>query len=217
MNIKLLVTGVLVASLFGCATNKGVEPPQVTAIASQKLTTTFKRENIKVEWDCMWGTGLFEATCVKNHIKAIEATGYAASFGNSEALRENAFLVAHDQALAKLIRFVKQDVTTTRVVNTMSKNIEKASDRIKTKINLNEEVAMSDEDASKDTNYAIRQNTNDTVRRVTETIRSNSQGIVRGARVVDEKVVDRQTVAVTIRWDLDYDKGANQLRKRFSM
>ena len=182
---------------------------------SQTLSSTFKREGIKVEWNCMFGTGFSKTTCVQTSIKYIEATGYAPSFGNSEALRENAFKVANDVAMDKLIRFVKQDINSTRVTTTLAKNIERANDRIKSKIRAGEEVSMNDDDAMKDTNYSVRENTNETVRQITESIRTNANGIIRGARAIDERIVDRQTVAVTVRWEQGLSKSLNSIRKQF--
>lgn len=217
MKFKILVLSLSIA-MIGCSQvpkKEGLDPGPVTTINSQKLASSFQRQNIKVEYDCVWGTGLFDTTCIKTSVKSIEVTGYANSFGNSEVLREQAFRVAHDVALDKLVRFVQQDINSTRVVTTMAKNIEKAQDRIKNKIKSDEEVAMSEEDASKDTNFAIRENTNNVVRQIAETIRTNSQGIVRGARIIDEKIVDRQTVGVTLRWDTDSERASNYLRKKF--
>ena len=214
MNYKIFAATVAVV-LSGCSSvpTAGIESGPITAVNAQKLSSSFKRQGIKLEWECKWGSGILDATCIKGDATAIEVTGYAPSFGNSEVMRENAFLVAQTTAMDKLVRFIKQDINSTRVINTMSKNIEKANDRIKSKIRSNEEVAMSDEDAAKDTNYAIRENTNDTVRTVTETIRSQAQGILRGVRTVDESVVDRQTVSATIRWDKSGESAANYLRK----
>ena len=113
--------------LAGCSSTKKatVESAPIEALNAQKLSSSFKRQGIKIEWDCKYFTGVFDATCIKNEIKAIEVTGYAPSFGASEVMRETAFKVAHDQALDKLIRFVKQDISSTRVTNTIAKNIEK--------------------------------------------------------------------------------------------
>ncbi len=203
----------------GCSTTPtkdGVDPGHITSINAQTLTSSFSRNSIKVEWDCMFGTGFSQTTCVQTKIKSITVTGYAPSFGASDALRESAFRVSHDMALDKLIRFIKQDINSTRVTNTMAKNIEKAADRTKTRIVAGEEVEMSDTDAAKDTNYAVRENTNDTVRAFTEIIRTNANGIVRGAQIVEEKVVDRQTVATTIKWDAKTSTAVRNLRKQFN-
>ncbi len=207
----------LVFALAACSTTKSpsIDSGQVTAINAQKLSTNFKRKGVKIEWDCAWGTGIFDATCVKGDIKAIEVTAYATSNGNSENNRETAFKVAEMKAKAKLRHFISEEVYSTSVQNVMTKNVEKANDRIKNRIKTDEEVSMSDEDAAKDTNFAIRENSNDTVRTVTESIRTQASGILKGIQVHDEIVVDRQTVAVTIRWDKDSEASANYFSKKF--
>jgi hypothetical protein len=205
--------------VVGCSsvpTKEGIEPGNITAINAQTLTSTFSRNSIKVEWDCMFGTGFSQTTCVQTKIKSITVTGYAPSFGSSEVARESAFKVSHDVALDKMIRFIKQDINSSRVTTTMAKNIEKAADRTKTRIAAGDEVSMSDTDASNDTNYAVRENTNDTVRNLTEVIRTQASGIIRGAQIVDEKIVDRQTVATTIKWDAATSNAVRNLRKQFS-
>jgi hypothetical protein len=218
---RSLVSLVLVSMLAACSSTKmsgPVDAGPVTSINAQKLETTFKRRGVKLEWECAWGTGAFgltDAMCVKGDIKAVEVTGYAPSYGNSEVMRENAFKVAEMQAKAKLRRFIQEDVSTTQVQNVLAKSVEKANDRIKNRIKTDEAVSMSEEDASKDTNFAVRENTNDTTRTVTETIRVNAQGILKGVRVIDEQIVDRQTVAVVIRWDKENESGAKALRKAF--
>lgn len=197
--------------------NSSIDSGTVTAINAQKLTTNFKRQGIKLEWECAWGTGAFgltDAMCSKGDLKSIEVTSYATSNGNSENNRETAFKVAEMKAKAKLRHFIHEDITSTNVVNTVAKNVEKANDRIKSKI-TGEDVSMSDDEASKDTNYAIRENTNDTVRTLTESIRKQASGILRGVQVIDEKIVDRQTVGVTIRWDQDSEKASNILGRKF--
>ena len=219
MKLKLSILA-LALTLGACSTTKhsGIDGGTITAINAQKLSTSFKRQGIKIEWDCSWGTGAFgltDAMCVKGDIKAIEVTAYATSNGNSENNRENAFKVAEMKAKAKLRHFIHEDVYSSNVQNVMNKNVEKANDRIKTKISANEEVSMSDDEASKDTNYAIRENTNDTVRTVTESIRTQAQGILRGVAIKDESIVDRQTVATTIRWDKDSDRASTSLNKIF--
>jgi|TARA_R110000868_G_scaffold61114_1_gene185862 hypothetical protein len=218
--MKHYILGMLsIAVLAGCASNSKVAPVEaepISAINTQRLATNFKRQGIKLEWDCAFGLSMIEATCNKGDIKAIEATGYAPSFGNSQANIQTAFDVAHDEALDKLSRFIRQDINSSRVTHTISKNVEKANDRIKNRIKADDEVAMSDDEAAKDTNFAIRENTNDTVRTVTNSIRTQTASILRGVVVKEEKVVDRQTVAVTIRWDSVNERAVNNLRKRMA-
>jgi len=220
MKLKLLSIALAVV-LVGCSSTKNasVESAPITAINTQKLTSSFKRQGIKLEWECAWGTGAFgltDAMCVKGEIKAIEVTGYANSFGNSEALRERAFIAAEMDAKARLIRFMNEGVGSNNFSNTVTKNVEKAQDRIKNRIRADEEVSMSDEDAGKDTNFAVRENNNEVVRTLSESIRNNSEGKIRGAIIKEADIVDRQTVRVIIRWDNNTDQAANYLRKRFN-
>lgn len=221
--MKLSLVAVAMAlALAGCGSTKAPTTTtgagQITPITAQKLSSNFTRQGIRVEFDCAWGTGMFgmtDAVCVKTDLKSIEVTDYAASFGNSEAQRENAFRKAELAAKAKLRRFLSEDVNTTQVKTTFAKNVEKANDRIKQRISANEEVSMTDDEATRETNWAVRENTNEAVENLTTTIRVSAAGILRGVRVSDARIVDRQTVQVTIRWDRDTDRAAEFLRKRF--
>ena len=220
MKRVLLVTAIAL-TLSACSSvslNKADNPGAITPIQSQKLTSNFKRKGIKLEFDCSFGTGAFgltDALCNKTDIKSIEVTAYATSYGNSEANRENAFRIAEMQAKAKLRHFVHEDVASSQTRTVIAKNIEKANDRIKQRISANEEVNMTDDEATKETNWAIRENTNDTVQNLTETVRVNAAGILRGVYVKDENIVDRQTVAVTIRWDKDSDRASTFFRNQW--
>lgn len=204
----------------GCSTvssNKsvGLDSGPVSAINNQKLATTFERQGIKLGWECKWFTGVTDTTCVKGDIQYIEVTAYAPSNGNSEFARETAFTVAGDRARAKLRHFIHEDVYSSRVTRTLAKNVEKANDRIKNKISSDSEVGMSEDEASKDTNYAIRENANDTVRTMNEVVRVEASGILKGVRAVKHQVVDRQTVMVTIRWDRDSENASEFFKKKF--
>ena len=214
MKRALLVTAIALA-LGACSstksTNKAEDPGSMTPVYAQKLSSNFKRKGIKLEFDCgtisSWTSG-----CNKAEPTAIEVTAYATSFGNSENNREHAFRVAEMNAKAKLRKFIHEDVSTSETKQVISKNIEKANDRIKQRISANEEVSMTDDEATKETNWAIRENTNDTVQTLTETIRVNAAGILRGVYVKDEVIVDRQTVQVTIRWDRNSEKASDYFR-----
>lgn len=216
----LLATAVAVM-LSACGStkvNKAEDPGSIAPIHSQKLTSNFTRKGIKLEFDCAFGTGMFgltDAVCSKTDIKGIEVTAYAPSFGNSENNRENAFRVAEMRAKAKLRHFINEDVQSSQTKQVIAKNIEKANDRIKQRISANEEISMTDDEATKETNWAVRENTNDTVQTLTEVVRVNAQGILRGVFVKDERIVDRQTVQVTIRWDKDSERASQFFRNQW--
>ena len=214
--MKYLITSVLSAiTLIGCSSTPqqpAAPAPTVSTVSEQRLVSNFTRNNVKVEWSCKWFTGITETTCVQGNIVSIEATGYAPSYGNSEALRETAFTVAHDVALDKLVRFIKQDLTSSRVTNTLAKNVEKAEDNL---LSTGKQQSVSEDDTSLGVKSS-RVNSNETARTVIESIRSQSSGIVRGARVIDEKVVDKQTVSVTVAWTVKYADESKSLSTYFS-
>lgn len=209
MNFKLLAL-VTAISLVGCSTTKRGEG-EFEQIRNQKLSTSFKQDTIRVETDCAWYT-LDKSKC---EIISIESIGTASTNGNTESNRRTALIRAGDRARANVRHFIQEDVSSTRVTNTLAKNVEKASDRMKSRTTTGEVVAMSDSDAEKETNHSVRENSNDTAYQLSETIRVNAQGILRGFKVVKQEVTAPQEVAVTIRWDKESEQVSNQLRKKF--
>lgn len=199
-NLAILVSALV---LTACGSMK----PGAGNIVDQKLSTSFVNDKIKIESKCSWfGMG---SEC---NVVAIESVGTAVSFGNTPNNRRVALKRAEMQANANVSEFLAKEINSTRVSNTISKNIEKASDKIASGKADNQPVEMSDQEAK---NISIRENNNDTAVQLTETIRTNSRAILRGFKKIEEKVVGDQEVSVTIRWDLESDAAASQLRKRF--
>lgn len=174
-----------------------------TPISEQKLSTSFVNESIKIETKCDWfGMG---SDC---KLVAIEATGTAPSYGATVSNRRMALTRAEMKAKANVAQFMDTQVSTSRVQETIAKNIEKASDRVKSGRDDGSTVEMTDKEAK---NISLRENNNDTVVTLTETIRTSSQAILRGFRKVNEKVIGDQEVAVTIRWDIENNESRKQL------
>ena len=208
--MKYTLLALAIASLVGCSSvTRG--QGELEPIRNQKLSTSFKSDTIKVETDCSWYT-FNKSDCA---IISIESVATASSNGNTESNLRTALIRAGDKARANVRHFIQEDVSSTRVNNTIAKNVEKANDRVKSRTNLGEEVKMSDSDAEKDTNYSIRENSNDTAYQLTESIRVNASGILRGFRVIKQEVIGKQEVAVTIRWDKESERTSNSLRKQF--
>ena len=205
--VLLLVSAI---ALVGCSTVKRGEG-EFEQIRNQKLSTSFKQDTIRIETDCAWYT-LNKSNC---EITSIEAVGTASTNGNTESNRRTALIRAGDRARASVRHFIQEDVSSTRVNTTLAKNVEKASDRMKSRTTTGEVVSMSDSDAEKDTNHSVRENSNDTAYQLQETIRVNAQGILRGFKVIKQEVTAPQEVAVTIRWDKESDNVSNQMRKKF--
>ncbi len=200
--MKLKLTAIALAlTLSACSSMKGSSP-----IADQKLATSFVSERIKIETKCSWfGMG---SDC---KLVAIEATGTAVSFGSTANNRRNALKRAEMQANASVSEFLSKEVSSTRVSNTIAKNIEKASDKVKSGNADAATVEMTDQEAK---SISLRENQNDTVVQLTETIRTSSRAILKGFVKIKEEVVGDQEVAVTIRWDADFEAARNSLAKR---
>jgi len=206
MKTKVL-TLAIVTALSACSSMKTSNGTNTTdPIANQKLSTSFVSEKIKIETKCDWfGMG---SDC---KIIAIESIGTAPGFGNTVNNRKNALTIAEMRANANVSEFLNKEITTTRVNNTIAKNIEKANDKVKSGKADGETVEMTDKEAA---NISIRENTNDTVVQLTETIRTNSTSILKGFVKIKEDVVGVQEVAVTIRWDLNSESARNQLASK---
>lgn len=195
---RLLAILAVALVVTACSSTKSNDP-----IASQKLSTSFVSENIKIETKCDWfGMG---KDC---QLIAIEATGTAPSFGATVNNRKNALIRAEMRAKANVSEFLDNQVSTNRVQTTIAKNIEKATDKVNSGKADGQPVEMTDQEAK---NISLRENTNDTVVTLTETIRTSSQAILRGFRKVNERVVGDQEVAVTIRWDIESNTSRKQL------
>jgi hypothetical protein len=206
MKFKLSVLA-LALSLAACSSMKTSNGTNTSdPIANQKLSTSFTSENIKIESKCAWFS--FKRDC---KIVAIEAVGTAPSFGNTTNNLRNALTRANDRAYANVSEFLSKEITTNRVNNTIAKNIEKATDKVNSGKADDKSVEMTDKEAK---NISLRENTNDTVVQLTETIQTSSRSILKGFVKVKEEVVGVQEVSVTIRWDLDSEDARNQLASK---
>ena len=199
-----------ILALAGCSTTKRGEG-EFDQIRNQKLSTSFKQDTIRIETNCAWYTP-WKSDC---EIVSIESVGTASTNGNTESNRRTALIRAGDRARAQVRHFIQEDISSTRVTTTLAKNVEKASDRLKSRTTTGEVVKMSDSDAEKDTNHSVRENSNDTAYHLQETIRVNAQGILRGFKVIKQEMTGPQEVAVTIRWDKESERVSNILNKKF--
>jgi len=200
---KTLTVLAITAVLAGCSTTKSVNPDE--PIRNQKLSTSFVSEGIKVETDCAW----YKVGKSECDVVSIESTAVAWTNGATAVQVGEARKVARMEASANVAHFLNEKVTSDRVTSVIAKHIEKAKDQITT-----DKSEMSDKEAQA-INTANRENANDTARTVTRTINTNAQAILKGFKTVKEEVVSQQEISVTIRWDLESDRAASQLRKRF--
>ena len=214
MKHKLIVVAVA-AAVTGCAMfdratqvrpGTTIDPGPQQAISEQRLASDFRREGVRVIYTL---TGALEA---------IEATGYAPVWGNSENARREAFRAAELEAKKSLNDFINQEtISSTKSMEIISRNLEKARDNKTNNFTSNrlpnmitssdEEVdgsnrSATDGDVNRTENTATRQ---DALRIATNTrteIRVQNKGILGGLQFKEGSVInDGRTVRAVWRWD----------------
>ena len=223
MKKKIMVTAISLAllQLTGCSstqTSMGINPGSsaTTAISEQRVATNeFKRQGIKIYYTLTGG------------LEAIEATGYAPVWGNSEnALRES-FRVAELEAKKSLNDFInKETITSTTSVKMISRNLEQARDQKTNNFKSNragnpDDLIAVDEtvdreknmQATRDENTAVRNDALKISSTVNTTITNTNQGILGGLYMVDGQAVNSgKNVRVIMRWDRKHDDIRLQVR-----
>ena len=222
MKKKIVVTAIALALLqmTGCSstqTSMGINPGSsaTTAISEQRVAVSeFKRQGVKVYYTLIGG------------LEAIEATGYAPVWGNSEnALRES-FRVAELEAKKSLNDFInKETITSTTSVKMISQNLEQARDQKTNNFKSNragsDELVAVDEtvdreknmQATRDDNTAVRNDALKISSTVNTTITNTNQGILGGLYLVDGQAINSgKNVRVVMRWDRKHDDIRLQVR-----
>ena len=207
MKLKLSIL-VIALSLSACSSMKtGNGTNSSVPIVNQQLSTSFVAEGVKIETKYSWVVfGKDECQLV-----GIEAIGTAPTFGNTTSNRKNALTRAQMSAERQVAEFLQKEVATSRVQNTIAKNIEKASDKVKSGKSDDSTVEMTDKEAN---TINLRENHNDTLVSLTENIQTSAKAILKGFVKIDEKVIGDQEVSVTIRWDLNSELARNQLANK---
>jgi hypothetical protein len=223
MKKKIMVTAIALAlsQMIGCSstqTSMGINPGSSanTAISEQRVAVSeFKRQGVKVYYTLTGG------------LEAIEATGYAPVWGNSEnALRES-FRVAELEAKKSLNDFInKETITSTTSVKMISQNLEQARDQKTNNFKSNragnpDELVAVDEVVDKEKNLQVTRDDNTAVRNdalkisstVNTTITNTNQGILGGLYLVDGQAINSgKNVRVIMRWDRKHDDIRLQVR-----
>lgn len=179
--------------------------------SQKKMSNSFSNQGVRFEWTCELSNK--DGTCLKGEPNAIEVTASANISGNSEASKQAAIRVAELRAKAKLRHFIHEEIFSTNTVNTLSKTVERVNE--KAKDSLSEDVSMSDDEAKKDGNFITRDSSNRIVKNVTETIRANATGILRGVYMMDIQMNEGRNISVTVRWDRGSENISNYLHNKF--
>ncbi len=192
------------------------------AISEQRLENDFKRQGVKVIYS------------LTGELQAIEVTGYAAVWGNSQTAAREAYRVAELEAKKSLNDFINKEViATTTSVKMISKNLEKARDNKTNNFSTNrgrdtvagiavdEEVendAQSKGEVNREENTAVRNDALTIASRVQTTIRIRNQGILGGLYLVEGTVInDGKNVRVVYRWDQKHTGDRITIRNQMAM
>jgi hypothetical protein len=231
--MKQTVLAVAILATLGlgaCSSTKvasvgpGVAVPAGTqqAISEQRLENDFKRQGVKVIYS------------LTGELQAIEVSGYAAVWGNSQNAAREAYRVAELEAKKSLNDFINKEViSTTTSVKMISKNLEKARDNKTNNFSTNrgrdtvagiavdEDVdndAQNKGEVNREENTAVRNDALTIASRVQTTIRIRNQGILGGLYLVEGTVInDGKNVRVVYRWDQKHTGDRINIRNQMAM
>jgi hypothetical protein len=228
MKQRILVSAMAVAlvGLVGCSSTKtanvGTGSPisagTQQAISEQRLESDFKRQGVKVIYS------------LAGNLEAIEVTGYAPVWGNSQNAAREAFRVAELEAKKSLNDFInKETIRSTTSVRMISKNLEKAQDNktnnFATNRGRDSVAAMTDDtdlvtepgagagEVNREENTAVRKDALTIASRVSTNITTQNKGILGGLYLVEGRVInDGKNVQVVYRWDTKHTAVRTQVR-----
>lgn len=191
------------------------------AISEQRLENDFKRQGVRIIYS------------LTGELQAIETTGYAAVWGNSQNAAREAYRVAELEAKKSLNDFInKETIASTTSVTMISQNLERARDNKTNNIATNrnrdtvaslatdEEVAgdAAKGEINREENTAVRNDALAIASKVQTTIRIRNQGILSGLYLVEGEVInDGKTVRVVYRWDQKHTGDRINIRNQMSM
>lgn len=219
MNKRILVAAMAVVSLqlIGCSSNPTVgSAGNQQAISDQRLATSdFKRQGVKVIYT------------LGGNVEAIEVTGYAPVWGNSQNAAQQAFRVAELEAKKSLNDFINKETIQSSVsVKMISQNLEHAQDNKTNKFASNksesDELVAVDADTSttakngdntQEENTAVRNDALKIASKVSTTITTQNRGILGGLYLVQGEVINEgKNVQVVYRWDKKHTAVRQQVR-----
>jgi hypothetical protein len=190
------------------------------AISDQRVATSdFKRQGVKVIYS------------LTGEVEAIEVTGYAAVWGNSQNAIRESYRVAELEAKKSLNDFINKETITSSVsVKMISQNLEHAKDQKTNSFNSNrsgsDELVAVDAEPSASANKENNQEENTAVRndalriasRVSTTITTQNRGILGGLYLLEGSVInDGKNVQAVYRWDKKHNASRLQVRNMMSM
>jgi len=205
----LYLTLAMALGLTACSSTKvadvgsgtAVPPGTQQAISEQRAASDFKREGVRLIYSF---TG---------NLEAVEAVGYAPVWGNSQNAVQQAYEVAYVMAKDRMSSFLHPEtITSKRVVDTISKNLEKARDNKTNKFATNNKNDFSFEtsdteaaragEVNREENTAVRNDALNIASNIRTTVSVQRSGILGGVVFKDGKIInDGRNVQVLVRWD----------------
>jgi len=205
----LYLSLVMAMGLTACSSTKvsdvgsgtAVPPGTQQAISEQRAASDFKREGVRMIYS------------LTGNLEAVEAVGYAPVWGNSQNAVQSAYEVAYVMAKDRMSSFLHPEtITSKRVVDTISKNLEKARDNKTNKFATNKSndfaVETSDTEEARageinrEENTAVRNDALNIASNIRTTVSVQRSGILGGVVFKDGRVInDGKNVQVLVRWD----------------
>ena len=201
-------------------TNISAGPQQ--AISEQRLQNDFKRQGIRIIYS------------LSGELEAIEATGYAPVWGNSQSSAREAFRAAELEAKKQINDFINHEViTSTTSIAMISNNLEKANDNKTNNISTNrnrDSVSGTTTDmevlgdggtgseTTKAENVAVRNDALAIASVLKTNINIRNQGILGGLYLVEGDVINSgKNVRAVYRWDAKHNKVRPQMRNLMAL
>lgn len=199
-----------------------IPPGTQQAISEQRVENDFKRQGVKIIYS------------LTGELQAIETTGYAPVWGNSQNAIRESYRVAELEAKKSLNDFINKEViASTTSVTMISKNLEKARDNKTNNFSTNrgrdtvagiavdedvENDAQAKGEVNREENTAVRNDALAIASKVQTTIRIRNQGILSGLYLVEGNVInDGKNVRVVYRWDQKHTGDRINIRNQMSM
>jgi hypothetical protein len=200
---------VMAMGLTACSSTKvsdvgsgtAVPPGTQQAISEQRAASDFKREGVRMIYS------------LTGNLEAVEAVGYAPVWGNSQNAVQSAYEVAYVMAKDRMSSFLHPEtITSKRVVDTISKNLEKARDNKTNKFATNktndfafetsDTEAAREGEINREENTAVRNDALNIASNIRTTVSVQRSGILGGVVFKDGRVInDGKNVQVLVRWD----------------
>ena len=202
---KILICVIFTMTLVSCSTiNSGTSQSTTTPINDQRLAISdFKTKGVRIYYT------LF------GNIEAIEATGYAAVYGNSLSAARESYRVAELEAKKSLSDFINQEtITSTTSVKMISQNLERAVDKQSSQSNA--DLISTDSNLSPQNsqdNSVVRNNALKIATELQTTITTQNKGILGGLYLKEGTVIEEgRSVMVVMRWDKKHNDSRKQIR-----